>query len=228
MQANHHSFFCLLVLCLGCRTNPILHFDSHRDPSKLTKSNINKLWHHWEQREKNNKVVLCFIGAKPDDMPAPSNKKPKRQMQKKAYVEIDCESSDYGDDDDDYSGNNSEDEDNDKDGSGNDHDHGTSHSPMCPAGSSTATKCKDSSSIRRTPLLKPRPAGKSLPAKGKVGSLNGSKDRPLPGLVNKPSSIKPSSPVAHKGDRGTFLCGLSTDPQYVALLEKMYLLPPFL
>ena len=48
------------------------------DPSKLTKLNVNKLWRHWEQREKNNKVVLCFIGAKPDDMPAPSNEKPKR------------------------------------------------------------------------------------------------------------------------------------------------------
>ena len=48
------------------------------DPSKLTKLNVNKLWRHWEQREKNNEVVLCFIGAKPDDMPATSNEKPKR------------------------------------------------------------------------------------------------------------------------------------------------------
>ena len=148
-------------------------------------------------------------------------------MQKKVYVEIDCESSDYGDDDDDYGGNDSEDEDDDKDGSGNDHNHGTSRSPMRPASSSTATKRKDGSSSGCTPLSKPCPAGKSLPAKGKVGSLSGSKDRPLPGLVKKPSSIEPSSPAAHKGDRGTFLRGLSTDPRYVALLEKMYLLPPF-
>ena len=148
-------------------------------------------------------------------------------MWKKAYVEIDRESSDYGDDNDDYGSNDSEDEDDDKDGSGDDDDHGTSHSPMHPAGSSTATKRKDGSSSGRTPLSKPHPAGKSSPAKGKVGSSSGSKDRPLPGLVKKPSSIEPSSPVAHKGDRGMFLCGLSTDPQYVALLEKMYLLPPF-
>ncbi|KIM68327.1 hypothetical protein SCLCIDRAFT_20692 [Scleroderma citrinum Foug A] len=130
-------------------------------------------------------------------MPAPSNEKPKCQMWKKAYVEIDCESSDYGDDDDDYSGNNSEDEDDDKDGSSDDHDHGTSRSPMRPAGSSTATKRKDGSSSGCTPLSKPRPAGKSSPVKG---------------LVKKPSSIEPSSPAAHKGNRGTFLHGLSTDP----------------
>ncbi|KIM53580.1 hypothetical protein SCLCIDRAFT_11544 [Scleroderma citrinum Foug A] len=146
------------------------------DPSKLTKLNVNKLWHHWEQREQNNEVVLCFIGAKPDDMPAPSNEKP--------------------------NSNDSEDKDDDKDGSSDDHDHGTSRSLMCPAGSSTATKRKDGTSSGRTPLSKPCPAGKSSPAKGKVGSLSGSKDRPLPGLVKKPSSIKPSSPAAHKGDRG--------------------------
>ena len=197
------------------------------DPSKLTKSNVNKLWCHWEQREKNNEVVLRFIGAKPDDMLAPSNEKPKHRMRKKVYVEIDCESLDYGDDDDDYSGNDSEDEDNDKDGSGDNDNHGTSCSPMHPAGSSTATKHKDGSSSGCTPLSKPHPAGKSLPAKGKVGSSSGSKDRPLPGLVKKPFSIEPSSPAAHKGDWGMFLCGLSTDPRYVALLEKMYLLPPF-
>ena len=27
-QANHYSIFVFLVLCLGCRTDPILHFDS--------------------------------------------------------------------------------------------------------------------------------------------------------------------------------------------------------
>ena len=28
MQANHYSLFVFLVLCLGCRTDPILHFNS--------------------------------------------------------------------------------------------------------------------------------------------------------------------------------------------------------
>ena len=110
-------------------------------------------------------------------------------MQKKAYVEIDHESSDYGDDDNDYGGNNSKDKDDDKEGSSDDDDHRTSRSPMRPAGSLTTTKHKDGSSSGRTPLLKPHLAGKSLPAKGKVGSSSGSNDQPLPGPVKKPSSV---------------------------------------
>jgi len=190
-----------------------------RDPSKLTKSNVDKLWRHWEQREKDNEVVLRFIGAKPDDMPAPSNEKPKRRVRKRAYVEIDRDSSDYGDDDDDYGGNKSEDEDEDDEGS-DDGDNGTRRSPRRPGGSSTATKRNSGPPSGST-------AQKSSHAKGTVGSSSGSKAQPLPRLVKKPSAVEPSSPAAHKDDRGTFLRGLSTDPRYVAMLEKMYLLPPF-
>ena len=45
-----------------------------RNPSKLTKSNVDKLWRYWEQREKEDEVVLRFISAKPDDMLPPPPK----------------------------------------------------------------------------------------------------------------------------------------------------------
>ena len=80
----------------------------------------------------------------------------------------------------------------------------------------------------RTLQLKSHPPAKSRPAKGNHGPSSGSPVRPQPKPVKaKPVIVDPSSPVAHKDDRGTFLRALSTDSRYTALLEKMYHLPPF-
>jgi len=59
-----------------------------RDPSKLTKINVNKLWHHWEQRSKNHNTILRFIKAKPDNMLTAPHDKPKCRLHKRPYVEI--------------------------------------------------------------------------------------------------------------------------------------------
>ena len=194
-----------------------------RDPSKLTKSNVDKLWCHWEEREKNNEVVLRFIGAKPEDMLPPADKKPKRQARKLAYVEIDRESND---DDEDYSGDDSATNDEDDKDNDDDDDSGTDRSRLRAAGSSRRTQRKSGSSSARTHHSKRLLAAESSPAKGKTSSSSGGNVRPQPRPVKK-TTVEPSSPAAHKDDRLAFLNGLSTDPRYVALLGKLRLLPPF-
>ena len=207
-----------------------------RDPSKLTKSNVDKLWRYWEQREKDDEVVLRFIGAKPDDMPPPPTEKPKRRVRKLHYVEIDGrDSSDYGDDDDDEdnysnSGNDEDEEDDEGSRTGSDDEDNDDADRSCRHSGrrSTTTNRKSGSSSRRTLQSKSRPAAKSLPAKGNLGPSSGSPVGPRPKPVKaKTVTVEPSSPAAHKDDRGTFLRGLSTDSRYTTLLEKMYLLPPF-
>ena len=188
---------------------------------------MDKLWRHWEEREKNNDVVLHFIGVKPEDIPPPADKKPKRRVRKLAYVEIDRESDD---DDEDYSGDdsatNDEDDKDDDDDDDDDDDSGTGHSHLRAAGSSRHMQCKSGSSIARTPHSKHPLAAKPSPAKGKASSSSGGNVRPQPRPVKK-TTVEPSSPAAHKDDQLAFLNGLSTDPQYVALLGKLHLLPPF-
>lgn len=139
-----------------------------RDPSKLTKSNVNKLWRHWEQRSKNRDVIVRFIKAKPDDMRATLIDKPKRTKRRKLdYVEIGDTSDEESDADE-----------------GSDDDVGVGPSS-------------------------------SRPAKGKPVS-----SRPAPRI-----KADPSSPVANKDDRLTFLRGLSADPRYVGLLDRLSRLP---
>ena len=162
------------------------------NPSKLTKSNMDKLWRHWEEREKNNEVVLCFIGAKPEDMPPPTDKKPKRRACKLAYVEIDCESDD---DDEDYSGDDSATNDEDDKGDDDDDESGTDRSQLHAAGSSRRMQRKSGSSSACTPHSKRLLAVESSPAKGKVSSLSGSNVQPQPKPVNK-TAVEPSSPAA--------------------------------
>ena len=210
-----------------------------RDPSKLTKSNVDKLWRYWEQREKEDEVVLCFIGVKPVDMlpPPPPTEKPKRQVHKLQYVEIDGrDSSDYGDDgdtEDNYSnsGNDQDEEDDEGSRTGSDDEDNdeADRSPRRSGHRSTTTNRKSGSSSGLTLQSKSRPPAKSRPAKGNHGPSSGSPVRPQPKPVKaKPVAVEPSSPAAHKDDRGTFLHALSTDSRYTTLLEKMYLLPPFI
>ncbi|KIM52189.1 hypothetical protein SCLCIDRAFT_11947 [Scleroderma citrinum Foug A] len=140
------------------------------DPSKLTESNVNKLWHYWEQRSKKQDIILRFIKAKPDDMPATLNDKPKQRLRKRPYVEI---------------GENSDEEDNSEEKG--------SHSPGLATGSPSSAKGKPASTHS--------PAGK--------GHIK----------------ADPSSPAAHKDDRPTFLCGLSSDLHYFGLLDRLSRLP---
>ena len=125
-----------------------------RDPSKLTKLNVNKLWRYWEQREKEDEVVLCFISAKLNDMLPPPTEKPKRRVRKLQYVEIDGRnSSDYGDDGDDednYSNSrNDQDEEDDEGsctGSDNEDDDEADRSPRCSGHRSTTINRKSGTS----------------------------------------------------------------------------------
>ena len=166
----------------------------------------------------------------------PPTEKPKRQVRKLRYVEIDgCDSSDYGDDDDDEdnysnSGNDEDEEDDEgsRTGSDDEDDDDADRSRRHSGRRSTTTNRKSGSSNRRTLQSKSRPAAKSLPVKGNLGPSSGSPVGPRPKPVKaKTVTVEPSSPAAHKDDRGTFLRGLSTDSRYTTLLEKMYLLPPF-
>ena len=70
------------------------------NPSKLMKSNVDTLWHHWEQRSKNFDIIMQFIKAKSDDMPAAPTDKPKHRLRKRPYVEIDNDSDSDTDADD--------------------------------------------------------------------------------------------------------------------------------
>jgi len=69
-----------------------------RDPSKLTKINVDKLWCHWDEIEK-KKVILWFIKAKAEDMPDTTKDKPRCHRHKRIYVDVDSSSDNSGDDD---------------------------------------------------------------------------------------------------------------------------------
>jgi len=60
--------------------------------------------------------------------------------------------------------------------------------------------------------------GSPSSAKGKPGSMHGPASK---------GGIKadPSSPAAHKDDWLAFLCGLSVDPCYIGLLDRLSCLP---
>ena len=136
------------------------------DPSKLTKSNVDKLWRHWEQRSKNFDIILQFIKAKSDDMPAAPTNKPKCRLRKRPYVEID----NYSDSDADA------DDESDK---------------------SEDSGASSPSSAKRKPVSSGRPS--------------------------KPTTTAhPSSPAANKDDRLAFLRGLSADPRYIGLLDRLF------